>query len=303
MAASHTIEDKRLDQDPLKTVARANADEKVRPDLQEPSAGASPDNVRPARVLPGPWPAPAARQCAIKTCMIAILICQTVCLPLGAPNQRTPNGQRLATPVPTNAGALPTNSTALPLARARANTGQHRKTLATGALGRGPDTDTDNRNASSTPTPTPATSAAPPTPTPTDLPNDVYDRMLNVPAYRENLMKYLIAEIRAQNMSSQLDASPVAMASLAEAFAPVVASELMAPANSTLAPSATTVSQVIGAPPGNSTAQHHHQSRPYLGDFFFAFHNVYWPFHCVTCLIICTLGIFANVTNIIVLTR
>lgn len=43
--------------------------------------------------------------------------------------------------------------------------------------------------------------------------------------------------------------------------------------------------------------------RPYFGDFFSWLHDVYWPIHCIICLLICTLGIFANVTNIIVLTR
>lgn len=43
--------------------------------------------------------------------------------------------------------------------------------------------------------------------------------------------------------------------------------------------------------------------RPYFGDAFYSFQTVYWPIHCVICLVICTLGIFANVTNIIVLTR
>lgn len=43
--------------------------------------------------------------------------------------------------------------------------------------------------------------------------------------------------------------------------------------------------------------------RPYFGDAFYSFSVVYWPIHCVLCLAICTLGIFANVTNIIVLTR
>lgn len=43
--------------------------------------------------------------------------------------------------------------------------------------------------------------------------------------------------------------------------------------------------------------------RPFFGDAFYSFQNLYWPIHCVICLVICTLGIFANVTNIIVLTR
>lgn len=43
--------------------------------------------------------------------------------------------------------------------------------------------------------------------------------------------------------------------------------------------------------------------KPYFGDALYSFQSMYWPIHCVICLIICTLGIFANVTNIIVLTR
>lgn len=38
-------------------------------------------------------------------------------------------------------------------------------------------------------------------------------------------------------------------------------------------------------------------------DFFTYFQIYYWPVHCIICLLICSLGIFANVTNIIVLTR
>lgn len=58
----------------------------------------------------------------------------------------------------------------------------------------------------------------------------------------------------------------------------------------------------------NEQQQQQHQTlaqapRPYYGDAFFSFANVYWPIHCVLCLVICSLGIFANVTNIIVLTR
>lgn len=43
--------------------------------------------------------------------------------------------------------------------------------------------------------------------------------------------------------------------------------------------------------------------RPFFGDIFYQFQSLYWPIHCILCLVICSLGIFANVTNIIVLTR
>lgn len=44
-------------------------------------------------------------------------------------------------------------------------------------------------------------------------------------------------------------------------------------------------------------------TRPFYGDAFKAFQTVYWPIHCIACLVICTLGIFANLINIVVLTR
>lgn len=43
--------------------------------------------------------------------------------------------------------------------------------------------------------------------------------------------------------------------------------------------------------------------RPYYGDAFESFNKAYRRTHCIMSLVICTLGIFANVTNIIVLTR
>lgn len=43
--------------------------------------------------------------------------------------------------------------------------------------------------------------------------------------------------------------------------------------------------------------------RPYFGDAFYNFQTMYLPIHGVVCLILCTFGIFANVINIIVLTR
>lgn len=53
----------------------------------------------------------------------------------------------------------------------------------------------------------------------------------------------------------------------------------------------------------NSTVQPWPQPRPYNGDFFHAFQAMYWPIHAVACLAICTIGIFFNLTNIVVLTR
>lgn len=43
--------------------------------------------------------------------------------------------------------------------------------------------------------------------------------------------------------------------------------------------------------------------RPFFGDLFAAIQAAYSPFHCTACLVICTIGIFANITNIVVLTR
>lgn len=53
----------------------------------------------------------------------------------------------------------------------------------------------------------------------------------------------------------------------------------------------------------DSNGLSHQGPMPYFGDVFHAFRQRYVPIHGVLCLVICTLGIFANVTNIIVLTR
>lgn len=69
---------------------------------------------------------------------------------------------------------------------------------------------------------------------------------------------------------------------------------MMSAANGSVPLHATAASVPIAAGSGG---------RPYFGDALYSFQAVYWPIHCVICLAICTLGIFANVTNIIVLTR
>lgn len=74
---------------------------------------------------------------------------------------------------------------------------------------------------------------------------------------------------------------------------------VMAPSSASPTP-ASSLMGLSGAGSANASA---HGGRPYWGDAFFSFQAVYWPIHCVICLVICTLGIFANVTNIIVLTR
>lgn len=44
-------------------------------------------------------------------------------------------------------------------------------------------------------------------------------------------------------------------------------------------------------------------NRSYFGDIFFKLQNMYWPILSTVSLVICILGIFANIINIIVLTR
>lgn len=44
-------------------------------------------------------------------------------------------------------------------------------------------------------------------------------------------------------------------------------------------------------------------SREYFGDFFVAISLAYLPFHGYLSLLVCVFGIFANILNIVVLTR
>lgn len=43
--------------------------------------------------------------------------------------------------------------------------------------------------------------------------------------------------------------------------------------------------------------------RPYFGEFFWSINLAYLPFHGYLSLLVCVFGIFANILNIVVLTR
>lgn len=116
-----------------------------------------------------------------------------------------------------------------------------------------------------------------PTP-PTDLDWDTIDRN---EASRNSIIRYMFEQLYLQNILPD--------PSLAEPEPPP-------PPTAPVAPTSLLGSNGTGS--FNATA-----GRPYYGDAFYWFQSVYWPIHCVICLVICTLGIFANVTNIIVLTR
>ena len=43
--------------------------------------------------------------------------------------------------------------------------------------------------------------------------------------------------------------------------------------------------------------------KPYFGDFFYSILDAYYPIHGYLSLLVCIFGIFANILNIVVLTR
>lgn len=69
-----------------------------------------------------------------------------------------------------------------------------------------------------------------------------------------------------------------------------------------LSPSSAIIS---GEPNEKANAQNgtDQPNRSYFGDVFFKLQNMYWPILSTVSLVICILGIFANIINIIVLTR
>lgn len=119
--------------------------------------------------------------------------------------------------------------------------------------------------------------------------------------YRAMLLAHIFNEFNVKNLSLQASANVLG-------YKAVQAPEdyLRIPAS----PADLSSSVVPAEEPSASLAQSGRHppleppaSRPFFGDVFYSFQTVYWPIHCVICLVICTLGIFANVTNIIVLTR
>lgn len=119
---------------------------------------------------------------------------------------------------------------------------------------------------------------------------------------RHDLAKHLFTELAAKNLSDSFNNSSSAAADLASGASAIVSSatesvELNAKQNIA---SANSLSSQIQSSTLNATSP---LQRPYFSEVFWSFQAAVWPIHCVACLAICTLGIFANLTNIIVLTR
>lgn len=184
-------------------------------------------------------------------------------------------------------------------------------------------TDTNDENYDST------TSA------PNSLQNDPYNILLTSQSARHELAQYIFNELLIKNFTDSLDTSPIRFnAAFKEAISsavnePNILIDNSSPSSTSSASSShnnsspneymnqnhtTSLNNSLlivassGATIGGSSGTHlsghiSGSSKPYFGDALYSFQNMYWPVHCVICLIICTLGIFANVTNIIVLTR
>ena len=144
------------------------------------------------------------------------------------------------------------------------------------------------------------------------------------PAMRFLLSKYLFIEFLSKNLTSNdgmIDFFPTSSRPLNDAFfldsgagakqdpllinpASVLPYHINASAPpgvaATTSPTATSGEVAAAA---NASSLGHHEPRPFFGDAFNSFQALYWPFHINTSLIICFLGIFANLTNVVVLTR
>lgn len=119
--------------------------------------------------------------------------------------------------------------------------------------------------------------------------------------YRAMLLAHIFNEFNVKNLSLQASANVLGYKAIQapEDYLRIPASQ--ADLTSSVVPPeepSASLAQSGRHPPLDPPA-----SRPFFGDVFYSFQTVYWPIHCVICLVICTLGIFANVTNIIVLTR
>lgn len=164
---------------------------------------------------------------------------------------------------------------------------------------------------------------------------DPYDVLLTSQSARHELAQYILNELLIKNFTDSLDTSPIRLnAAFKEAISNAVnepnilidnssssstssassahnnssANEYINQNHTTSLNNSLLIVASSGATVGGSSGAHlgGHISgspKPYFGDALYSFQNMYWPVHCIICLIICTLGIFANVTNIIVLTR
>jgi len=158
--------------------------------------------------------------------------------------------------------------------------------------------------ATSANTPPPQTTITP-TPTTTDNPrddstnSDFAQQLLESASARQELAYYIFNEFHNKNFTDSLDASPSGASQIGSGNeAHAISGGGGSGHSASLAGSSASYN---GSSPGHLASSS--APRPYFGDAFYSFQNVYWPIHCVICLVICTLGIFANVTNIIVLTR
>lgn len=146
---------------------------------------------------------------------------------------------------------------------------------------------------------------------------------------RNELAKHIFNELIIKNFTDSLDTSPTRLnAAFKEALSSAVnepnilmdgspnalssnnssgiISQSQASLNGTLLTAATLGSGSVTGGVVSHLGNHINggvSPKPYFGDALYSFQSMYWPIHCVICLIICTLGIFANVTNIVVLTR